>query len=298
MIQYDGSKDKIIDGGSMSRNLVPAITSEAGLSRYLQEIQKFPILSEQEELRLAMLLQEKKDIKAAHTLITSHLRLVAKIAMRYRGYGLPITDLIAEGNIGLMHAVKKFAPEMGHRLSTYAMWWIKAYIQDYILKSWSLVKIGTSAIQKRLFFNLRRIKNKILNTSGRDNIHDNANEIAIQLNVNPQDVIDMNMRLIGHEHMLNDTNDDGVEQMDMLADPNANPETFAVENSEYTYKKTKMKEAMSSLTQREQDIVVARMLQESPITLDELSQKFGVSRERIRQIESKAMEKLQRYCLG
>jgi len=282
----------------MAYNFMPAITSEAGLSKYLQDIQHFPMLSEQEELALAIRLQQHQDLKAAHTLVTSHLRLVAKIAMGYRGYGLPMTDIIAEGNIGLMHAVKKFAPEMGHRLSTYAMWWIKAYIQDYILKSWSLVKIGTSSVQKKLFFNLRRIKNKILNVHGRSDIRENAAEIARQLNVSQQDVIDMDSRMIGHENLLNDVNSDGVERIDTLMDPTDSPELKALESNEYNYKKSKMNAAMALLNQREREIIAARMLREPASTLEELSQKLGVSRERIRQIESKAMEKLQRYCLA
>ena len=282
----------------MSYNYIPAITSETGLSRYLQEIQNFPMLSEQEELALAMRLQQENDLIAAHALVTSHLRLVAKIALGYRGYGLPMMDLIAEGNIGLMHAVKKFAPEMGYRLSTYAMWWIKAYIQDYILKSWSLVKIGTSSVQKRLFFNLRKIKSKLLSLHGANELGDRASEIAKQLNVSKQDVIDMESRIVGHEVGLNDINEDGWERINTLADPSDTPEFMALENNEYKYKKDKMEKAMNLLSEREREIIRARILKEPPSTLDELSTVFQISRERVRQIEGKAMEKLQRFCLA
>lgn len=282
----------------MSYSYMPAITSEAGLSKYLQEIQKFPILTEQEEKNLFHRLISLQDFSAAQTLVTSHLRLVAKIAMKYRGYGLPMTDIIAEGNLGLMHAIRKFAPEMGHRISTYAMWWIKAYIQDYILKSWSLVKIGTSAGQKRLFFNLRKIKNKILTLHGKEDITENVAEIANQLNVPVQDVLDMDARLIGDETILNNTNNDGIEMIDSITDSSDTPEMLAIENNDYQYKKKKMQDAMASLSDREKEIILSRMLREPALTLDELSQHFGISRERVRQIEAKAMEKLQRYCVA
>ena len=282
----------------MSYSYMPAITSEAGLSKYLQEIQKFPILTEQEEKNLFYRLISLQDFSAAQMLVTSHLRLVAKIAMKYRGYGLPMTDIIAEGNLGLMHAIRKFAPEMGHRISTYAMWWIKAYIQDYILKSWSLVKIGTSAGQKTLFFNLRKIKNKILTLHGKEDITENLTEIAKQLNVPIQDVIDMDARLIGDETILNNTNNDGVEMIESITDSSDSPEVLAIESNDYQYKKKKMNEALASLSEREREIIASRMLREPALTLDELSQTFGISRERVRQIESKAMEKLQRYCIA
>lgn len=282
----------------MAYNLVPSIDSESGLTKYLQEIQRFPILSETEEKTLAIKWRDYADLEAAHQLVTSHLRLVAKIAMRYRGYGLPMTDIIAEGNIGLMHAVKKFTPELGHRLSTYSMWWIKAYIQDYILKSWSLVKIGTSSVQKRLFFNLRRLKNKLVNLHGNSDIYHNAEEIARQLNVKKQDVLDMDGRMLSQENSLNDVNNDGEERMDSLTDPTVNHEVTILENNDYAYKKAKMNEAISALNTREQEIIASRMLREPPSTLEELSNKFGISRERIRQIEAKAMHKLQQYCAG
>lgn len=282
----------------MSYSYMPAITSEAGLSKYLQEIQKFPILTEQEEKNLFHRLISLQDFSAAQTLVTSHLRLVAKIAMKYRGYGLPMTDIIAEGNLGLMHAIRKFAPEMGHRISTYAMWWIKAYIQDHILKSWSLVKIGSSAGQKRLFFNLRKIKNKILTLHGKEDITENVTEIANQLNVPVQDVLDMDARLTGDETILNNTNNDGIEMIDSITDPSDTPEMLAIENNYYQYKKKKMQDAIASLSDREKEIILSRMLSEPALTLDELSQRFGISRERVRQIEAKAMEKLQRYCVA
>lgn len=282
----------------MAYNLVPSIDSESSLAKYLQEIQRFPILSETEEVSLAMRWRDYADLEAAHQLVTSHLRLVAKIAMRYRGYGLPMTDIISEGNIGLMHAVKKFTPELGHRLSTYSMWWIKAYIQDYILKSWSLVKIGTSSVQKRLFFNLRRLKNKLLNLHGNGDIYHNAEEIARQLNVKKQDVLDMDGRMLSNENSLNDINNDGEERMDSLADPALSNEFTILESNDYAYKKAKMDKAISALNAREQEIIDSRMLQEPPSTLEELSNKFGISRERIRQIEAKAMYKLQQYCAG
>lgn len=282
----------------MSKNFIPALIPEASLAQYLRDIQRFPILSEQEEYELANRLHNQQDIKAAHKLVTSHLRLVAKIALKYKGYGLPMTDLIAEGNIGLMHAVKKFIPELGHRLSTYAMWWIKAYIQDYILKSWSLVKIGTSAVQKRLFFNLRKVKNKLLSIHGRDNIDQDAQEIANQLNVSKRDVLDMDSRLSSQDSLLHDINQTGSEFIDSLASADETPEEAILEKDEYQYQKTKLKNALAMLNERERDILESRLLLDKPITLDELSNKFSISRERVRQIESKAMEKLQRYCLA
>jgi RNA polymerase sigma-32 factor len=281
---------------------VPVISSEYGLNRYLHDIKKYPILSEEEEHRLAVRFHKEGDVQAAQTLVTSHLRFVANIAMKYKGYGLPIMDIIAEGNIGLMHAVKKFDPKMGFRLSTYSMWWIRASIQDYILKSWSLVKIGTSATHKKLFFNLRKIKNKLLNIHGRDDIANDAQLIANELNVTPEEVMKMDAKMqSAGNYTLNDRayGDEGsyVEQIDLIQEPGDNQETLVLENDEAKRRSAMLKDAMHHLNEREQDIITQRMLQEKPTTLEDLSQKYSVSRERIRQIENKALNKLRELML-
>jgi RNA polymerase sigma-32 factor len=281
---------------------VPVVSSEYGLNRYLHDIKKYPMLSEEEEHRLAVLFHKEGDVQAAQTLVTSHLRFVANIAMKYKGYGLPIMDIIAEGNIGLMHAVKKFDPNMGFRLSTYSMWWIRASIQDYILKSWSLVKIGTSATHKKLFFNLRKIKNKLLNIHGRDDIANDAERIAAELNVSAEEVISMDAKMqSAGNYTLNDRayGDEGsyVEQIDLIQEPDDNQETLVLENDEAKRRSAMLKEAMHYLNEREQDIITQRMLQDKPTTLEDLSQKYGVSRERIRQIENKALNKLRELML-
>ena len=272
------------------------IVSEGGLSRYLAEIRKFPLLEPQEEYMLAKRWREHQDTEAAHKLVTSHLRLVAKIAMGYRGYGLPIGDVIAEGNIGLMHAVKRFEPERGFRLATYAMWWIRASIQEYILRSWSLVKMGTTAAQKKLFFNLRRIKGQIEALEEGDLKPEQVQDIAHKLGVPEEEVVNMNRRLSSPDSSLNAPlgAESEAEWQDWLADDTADQETRLAEREEMGDRHELLVNAMKDLTDRERDIIEARRLRDEPATLEELSQKYGVSRERVRQIEVRAFEKLQR----
>ena len=273
------------------------VSPDNNLSRYLDHIKKFPMLEAGEEYLLAKDWLEKQDTKAAHKLVTSHLRLVAKIAMGYRGYGLPIADLIAEGNIGMMHAVKKFDPEKGFRLATYAMWWIKAAIQEFVLKSWSQVKIGTTASQKKLFFNLRKIKGKINALEDGDLTPNQVNHIAKTLDVPEDDVISMNRRMLGSDHSLNSqiSRQDGeeAEWQDMLTDERENQETQYVNHQEKNIRNKMMLEALDYLKPREKDIIIKRRLVDNPKTLEYLSQEYKVSRERIRQIETRAFEKLQ-----
>jgi RNA polymerase sigma-32 factor len=273
------------------------VSPENNLGRYLDHIKKFPMLEAGEEYLLAKDWLEKQDTKAAHKLVTSHLRLVAKIAMGYRGYGLPIADLIAEGNIGMMHAVKKFDPEKGFRLATYAMWWIKAAIQEFVLRSWSQVKIGTTASQKKLFFNLRKIKGKINALEDGDLTPNQVNHIARTLDVSEDDVVSMNRRMLGGDHSLNSqiNRQDGeeAEWQDMLTDERDNQETEYVNHQEKNIRNKMMLEALDYLKPREKDIIIKRRLSENPKTLEDLSQEYKVSRERIRQIETRAFEKLQ-----
>ena len=273
------------------------VSPENNLGRYLDHIKKFPMLEAGEEYLLAKDWLEKQDTKAAHKLVTSHLRLVAKIAMGYRGYGLPIADLIAEGNIGMMHAVKKFDPEKGFRLATYAMWWIKAAIQEFVLRSWSQVKIGTTASQKKLFFNLRKIKGKINALEDGDLTPNQVNHIAKTLDVSEDDVVSMNRRMLGGDHSLNSqiNRQDGeeTEWQDMLTDERENQETQYVNHQEKNIRNKMMLEALDYLKPREKDIIIKRRLTENPKTLEDLSQEYKVSRERIRQIEARAFEKLQ-----
>ncbi len=273
------------------------VSPDNNLGRYLDQIKKFPMLEASEEYLLAKDWLEKQDTKAAHKLVTSHLRLVAKIAMGYRGYGLPIADLIAEGNIGMMHAVKKFDPEKGFRLATYAMWWIKAAIQEFVLRSWSQVKIGTTASQKKLFFNLRKIKGKINALEDGDLTPNQVNHIAKTLDVTEDDVVSMNRRMLGGDHSLNSqiNRQDGeeAEWQDMLTDERDNQETQYVNHQEKNIRNKMMLEALDYLKPREKDIIIKRRLTEDPKTLEELSQEYKVSRERIRQIETRAFEKLQ-----
>lgn len=273
------------------------VSPENNLGRYLDHIKKFPMLEAGEEYLLAKDWLEKQDTKAAHKLVTSHLRLVAKIAMGYRGYGLPIADLIAEGNIGMMHAVKKFDPEKGFRLATYAMWWIKAAIQEFVLRSWSQVKIGTTASQKKLFFNLRKIKGKINALEDGDLTPNQVNHIAKTLDVSEDDVVSMNRRMLGGDHSLNSqiNRQDGeeAEWQDMLTDERDNQETQYVNHQEKNIRNKMMLEALDYLKPREKDIIIKRRLTENPKTLEDLSQEYKVSRERIRQIETRAFEKLQ-----
>ena len=273
------------------------VSPDNNLGRYLDHIKKFPMLEAGEEYLLAKDWLEKQDTKAAHKLVTSHLRLVAKIAMGYRGYGLPIADLIAEGNIGMMHAVKKFDPEKGFRLATYAMWWIKASIQEFVLRSWSQVKIGTTASQKKLFFNLRKIKGKINALEDGDLTPNQVNHIAKTLDVSKDDVISMNRRMLGGDHSLNTqiNRHDGeeAEWQDMLSDERDNQETRYVNHQEKNIRNKMMLEALDYLKPREKDIIIKRRLTDNPKTLEDLSQEYKVSRERIRQIETRAFEKLQ-----
>ena len=273
------------------------VSPDNNLGRYLEHIKKFPMLEAGEEYLLAKDWLEKQDTKAAHKLVTSHLRLVAKIAMGYRGYGLPIADLIAEGNIGMMHAVKKFDPEKGFRLATYAMWWIKAAIQEFVLRSWSQVKIGTTASQKKLFFNLRKIKGKINALEDGDLTPNQVNHIAKTLDVSEDDVVSMNRRMLGGDHSLNSqiNRQDGeeAEWQDMLTDERDNQETQYVNHQEKNIRNKMMLEALDYLKPREKDIIIKRRLTENPKTLEDLSQEYKVSRERIRQIETRAFEKLQ-----
>ena len=272
------------------------VPSAGGLSVYLTQIKKFPMLDAEEEYMLAKNWKESGNLKAAHKLVTSHLRLVAKIAMGYRGYGLPLSDLISEGNIGMMHAVKKFDPERGFRLATYAMWWIKASIQEYILRSWSLVKIGTTAAQKKLFFNLRRLKGKIDAIDGGDLKPDQVTHIAETLDVDESEVISMNQRMSGGDKSLNTPMasdiDGGGEWQDWIEDNRENQEVAFAEREEFEAQYSVMRDAIEGLNPREQRIIQARRLTEPPLTLEDLSEEFEVSRERIRQIEVRAFEKL------
>ena len=280
----------------MSRTMaLPALSAESNLSRYLTEIKKFPMLSADEEFQLATDWRERDDVTAAHKLVTSHLRLVAKIAMGYRGYGLPVTELISEGNVGMMQAVKKFDPDKGFRLSTYAMWWIRASIHEYILHSWSLVKMGTTAAQKKLFFNLRRMKNQMQAYEDGDLSPEHVQAIAQRLDVAEGEVISMNRRMTGSDQSLNAPMriDGEGEWQDWLVDETPGQETRLVESDELEKRRHLLAEAMDSLNARERDIIIKRRLAEEPSTLEDLSQTYSVSRERIRQIEVRAFEKLQ-----
>ncbi len=279
----------------MSGRGVPALSSDAGLSRYLSEIRKFPLLSPEDEYMFAKRLKEHGDPEAARKLVTSHLRLVAKIAMGYRGYGLPISEIVSEGNVGLMQAVKRFEPDRGFRLATYAMWWIRAAIQEYVLRSWSMVKMGTTAAQKKLFFNLRKAKTRIGAIEEGDLTPQHTAKLADQLGVTEREVTDMNRRLSGPDSSLNAPlrSESESEWQDWLADDTADQETRLAEREELGDRHQLLGRAMDKLTERERDIIQARRLQDEPATLEELSQKYGVSRERVRQIEVRAFEKLQ-----
>jgi len=275
---------------------VPVIGSESNLARYLQEIRQFPMLAPDEEYMLGKSWREHGDIDAAHRLVTSHLRLVAKIAMGYRGYGLPLSELISEGNVGLMQAVKRFEPDRGFRLATYAMWWIRAAIQEYILHSWSLVKMGTTAAQKKLFFNLRKLKGQMRAIEEGDLSPEQVNKIATTLDVPEADVISMNRRLSSPDHSLNAPlrQDSDGEWQDWLVDESENQEISLAEREELGKRQTLLKDAMQTLNDRERRILTARRLQDEPTTLEDLSQEYGISRERVRQIEVRAFEKLQK----
>jgi len=285
------------DGGSM-----PALSPDGGLNRYLSEIRKFPMLTKDEEFMLAKRWQQHQDPKAAHKLVTSHLRLVAKIAMGYRGYGLPVGEVISEGNVGLMQAVKKFDPERGFRLATYAMWWIKASIQEYVLRSWSLVKMGTTAAQKKLFFNLRKVKSEISALEEGDLRHDQVEQIATKLGVSEDDVISMNRRMSAPDSSLNAplraAEGDSEWQDWLVDDKQVSQETVLADAEEYDQRMELMKEAMGELNDREREILTERRLKDNPTTLEDLAERFGVSRERVRQIEVRAFEKLQKAMIA
>jgi len=275
---------------------LPSVSTEGNLGRYLREIRKFPMLAPEEEYMLAKRWREHEDPDAAHRLVTSHLRLVAKIAMGYRGYGLPLSELISEGNVGMMQAVKRFDPDRGFRLATYAMWWIRAAIQEYILHSWSLVKMGTTAAQKKLFFNLRKLKGQLQAIDEGDLSPENVTRIATELGVPEADVVSMNRRLAAPDHSLNAPlkSDGDGEWQDWLVDDVSDQEANLSERQELGLRRDLLRGAMSHLTERERDILTERRLKEEPTTLEELSQKYRISRERVRQIEVRAFEKLQK----
>ena len=277
----------------------PALSNEGGLTAYLDQIKKFPMLDAEEEYMLAKNWKATGNVKSAEKLVTSHLRLVAKIAMGYKGYGLPVSEMISEGNIGLMQAVKKFEPEKGFRLATYAMWWIKASIQEYILRSWSLVKIGTTAAQKKLFFNLKKLKNQIAPKTEGDLKHEHVKDIANRLDVSEDEVISMNRRLLGKEQSLNaPIGEDGDEWQDWVVDKDMDQELKFAQQEEIEQRKDLLSESIKILNDREKEILYSRRLTDEPITLDDLSKKYKISRERIRQIENKAFEKLQKHMLN
>ena len=278
---------------------LPTLSNEGGLSVYLAQIKKFPMLDSEEEYMLAKNWKTTGNLKSAEKLVTSHLRLVAKIAMGYKGYGLPVNEMISEGNVGLMQAVKKFEPEKGFRLATYAMWWIKAAIQEYILRSWSLVKIGTTTAQKKLFFNLKKIKNQIAPKSEGDLRDEHVSEIAQKLNVKKDEVVSMNRRLSGKESSLNaQIGEDGDEWQDWLMDKGMDQELKFAQKEEMDQRKNLLKDSIKILNDREKEILYARRLNDDPITLEDLSKKYKISRERIRQIENKAFEKVQKHMLN
>ncbi|MFL5198014.1 MAG: RNA polymerase sigma factor RpoH [Microvirga sp.] len=284
----------------MASSALPVLANEGGLSRYLDEIRKFPMLEPSEEYMLAKRWREHGDSAAAHRLVTSHLRLVAKIAMGYRGYGLPISEVVSEGNVGLMQAVKRFEPDKGFRLATYAMWWIKAAIQEYILRSWSLVKMGTTANQKKLFFNLRKAKSRISALEDGDLLPDQVQIIATRLGVTEQNVIQMNRRL-GGDVSLNAPireGDDSDDWQDRLADESSSQESRLMESEEFESRRKALGEALTKLNKRERHIFEARRLADEPITLEELADEFRISRERVRQIDARAFEKVQRTITG
>ena len=278
---------------------LPILSNESGLSAYLAQIKKFPMLDAEEEYMLAKNWKTTGNLKSAEKLVTSHLRLVAKIAMGYKGYGMPVNEMISEGNVGLMKAVKKFEPEKGFRLATYAMWWIKASIQEYILRSWSLVKIGTTTAQKKLFFNLKKIKNQIAPRSEGDLKEEHVTEIAKKLDVNKDEVVSMNRRLSGKEHSLNaPIGEDGDEWQDWVVDKEMDQELKFAQKEEMNQRKDLLKDSIKILNDREKEILYARRLNDKPTTLENLSKKYKISRERIRQIENKAFEKVQKHMLN
>ena len=283
---------------SVINNNLPTLSNEGGLSAYLEQIKKFPMLEAEEEYMLAKNWKSTGNIKSAEKLVTSHLRLVAKIAMGYKGYGLPVNEMISEGNVGLMQAVKKFEPEKGFRLATYAMWWIKASIQEYILRSWSLVKIGTTTAQKKLFFNLKKLKNQIAPRTEGDLRNEHVTQIADKLDVSKEEVVSMNRRLSGKEFSLNaQVNEDGDEWQDWLIDKELDHDLKFAHKEEMEQRKDLLKDSIKILNDREKEILYSRRLIDEPDTLEDLSKKYKISRERVRQIENKAFEKLQKQML-
>lgn len=281
----------------MTALTLPVVPLEGGLARYFREIWSFPILDKEEEQMLALRWRDKGDTSAAHKMVTSHLRLVAKLAMRYRGYGLPLADLVSEGNIGLMKAVKKFDPDLGFRLSTYAMWWIKAAITEYILKSWSMVKLGTVASQKKLFFSLRKLKSRLNILDGSELTPDQAKRISKAAGVSTDEVVNMNRRLASRDLSLNapmsSDEDGGIEFQDALIDERANPERMVAEREEFGHRSALLRDAVQTLPERERHIFTERQLRDDPVTLEELGQAYGISRERVRQLEARALDKVQ-----
>ena len=284
--------------GTTKNYNLPILSNEGGLSAYLAQIRKFPMLDAEEEYMLAKNWKQTGNLKSAEKLVTSHLRLVAKIAMGYKGYGLPVNEMISEGNVGLMQAVKKFEPEKGFRLATYAMWWIKASIQEYILRSWSLVKMGTTTAQKKLFFNLKKLKNQIAPRTEGDLRNEHVTEIANKLDVSKEEVVSMNRRLSGKEHSLNaPVGEDGDQWQDWIVDKEMDQELKFAQKEEMDHRKDLLKDSIKILNEREKQILYSRRLTDDPSTLEDLSKKFKISRERIRQIENKAFEKLQKHML-
>ena len=276
---------------------LPSITEEGGLSKYLRDVWKYPILEREQEFMLACRLRDAGDVDAAHQLVTSHLRLVAKIAMGYRGYGLPVADLVSEGSIGLMKAVKKFDPDRGFRLSTYAIWWIKASITEYVLKSWSMVKMGTVSSQKKLFFSLRRMKNQLQIIDNGELSGEQTLQLAESLNATEQEVQHMNRRLHARDFSLNTPLshvEEGTEFQDTLVDDRPTPETLVGETEELSYRSEMLARAMEDLPEREKNILIERRLKDDPITLEQLGDQYGISRERVRQLEVRAFEKVQK----
>ncbi|MCW9032907.1 MAG: RNA polymerase sigma factor RpoH [Rhodospirillales bacterium] len=283
----------------MSVNTLPIVSSEGGIGRYLQEIRKFPLLARDEEYMLATQLRDKDDVDAAHKLVTSHLRLVAKIAFGFRGYGLPMSDLISEGNVGLMKAVKKFDPEKGFRLSTYAMWWIKASVTEYILQSWSLVKLGTVAAQKKLFFSLRKMKKQLGVVDDNALTDQHTKQLSTDLGLSEREITNMDRRLSSRDMSLNAPlpSEEGMEYIDLLADDRPNPEVIAAKAQDKSWKSGVLEEAMATLPDRERHILSERRLSDDPQKLEELGQHYGISRERVRQLEVRAFDKVKKAVL-
>lgn len=283
----------------MTNIALPVLSSDGALSQYIDKVSKLPYLTQEEEYMLAKRWTEQQDLEAAHKLITSHLRLVVKTAIGFRGYGLPLLEIISEGNIGLMQAVKKFDPEKGFRLSTYAIWWIRASIQEYILRSWSLVKIGTTAAQKKLFFNLRKLKNRLHKIDNKSLSPEDVKSISLELDVPEHDVREMDLRLSNADQSLNvpisDDGDNAAEMLDFVASEEDNQEVIVVENQEMARKRRLFANAMKNLNDREREVIVARRLSDNPATLEDLSIAYGISRERVRQIENRAIEKMQAF---